>query len=112
MQLLEYEAPQPRWTATRAALIALPVAAAVITWFVFLRFAHDEPIMVFTIGDAIFYVGHPLIVLVMWLVWFWLAWRKRAVPGIILCSVACWAAGNLWVAHWLLVCYLKEPWSE
>ena len=118
MEALEYRSAGTtrddvrRQTRALAPLVMVPAASLVVTWLLFLHMAHGEPFMVFSWDEVVIFGGGLLLVIGLWAAWFWLAIRRRRLAWPIVALVACWAAGNVWVAQWLLVAYLREPWRD
>jgi hypothetical protein len=113
MQMLDYNSGGQTRTRADIALVALPLAAGMVTLVVAGHNLWEEPFGVFTISDAIIQVGGPLVVLGLWAAWGVLAVRRRRrprFPGI--AAVLCWAALNLWIAQVFLVAYFHEPWNQ
>ena len=112
MQQLEYEArttPSSSWGV--AALIALPLLASLLLFYVAWTNALEEPYGVFNWSDAVVQVGGSGVVALLWLARLAVARWKR-VRWFVLLPICLWGVLNLLTAYMFGVGYFDEIWNQ
>lgn len=94
------------WAIT--ALVALPIICfflSIISAF----FSSDGPLFVLRMKDAIFLLGGPALVAILWICWGWLVWQRKLGADVWV-PVLVWAAVTWFFAFMTVYECVRQPW--